>query len=39
MGKNLNQDNCRDVTFAVRLKTGSEGCLFKGIFLVFKNFA
>lgn len=39
MGKILNHDNCRDVIFAVRLKTGSGGCLFKDIFLVCKNFA
>lgn len=39
MGKILNQDNCRDVTFAVKLKNGSGGWLFEGIFLVCKNFA
>lgn len=39
MGKFLNQDNSRDVTLDVRLKTGSGHCLFKGIFLVCINVA
>lgn len=39
MGKILKQDNCRDVTLALKLKIGGRACILKGIFLVCKNIA